>query len=66
MSNNKTYEHMIAYCGLYCEDCPGHKGTIADLARDLRKELRMASFDKITELLSAVPQFKEFKNFLRS
>jgi hypothetical protein len=30
-------EHLITYCDLYCGDCFGHKGTIADLARDLRK-----------------------------
>jgi len=37
---------MIAYCGLYCDECPNHTGRIADLARDLRKELRTFSFEK--------------------
>jgi len=23
---------FIAYCGLYCEECPGFKGVIADLS----------------------------------
>ena len=34
---SKEDKNLIAYCGLYCEDCPIHRGKIADLARDLRK-----------------------------
>ena len=49
-------KEMIAACGLYCGDCPFHKGDIADLARDLRKKLRGYRFDKIAE---AIP-FKAF------
>ena len=56
-------EHLITYCGLYCGDCFGHKGTIADLARDLRKELRDAHFDKTAESLSNISFFKEYKNY---
>lgn len=48
-----------AYCGLYCGDCSFGKGTIPDLARDLRKELRETRFEKIAE---AIP-FKEFENY---
>jgi hypothetical protein len=44
----------VAYCGLYCEECPNHKGIIADYARDLRKELRTYRFDKTAELLSTI------------
>jgi hypothetical protein len=56
-------EHLIAYCGLYCGDCFGHKGIIADLARDLRKELREAHFDKTAEALSDISFFKEYKSY---
>lgn len=42
---------MTAYCGLYCEDCAFHDGTIPDLARDLRKELRKAKFEKVAEVI---------------
>lgn len=52
-------EKLVSYCGLYCGDCHGYTGSIADLARDLRKELRKARFDKVAE---AVP-FKEFENY---
>jgi hypothetical protein len=60
---SKENENLIAYCGLYCGDCYNHKGVIADLARDLRKELRAANFEQSAEFLSAIPFFKEFKNY---
>ncbi|MCK4387126.1 MAG: DUF3795 domain-containing protein [Dehalococcoidia bacterium] len=54
-------KNLIAYCGLYCGDCINHKGEIADLARDLRKKLREAKFDRVAQGLSNF--FKEFKNY---
>ena len=53
----------ITYCGLYCGDCFIYEGKLADLARDLRKELRQSKFDKTAESLSAVPFFKAFQNY---
>jgi len=50
---------LVAYCGIYCGDCFAHKGKVADLARDLRKELRGARFDRIVEGIS----FKEFEYY---
>ncbi len=50
---------LIAYCGLYCGDCFARQGKIADLSRDLRKELRTAKFDRLVE---GMP-FKEFKHY---
>jgi len=58
---NKT--EMIAYCGLYCGECPNHTGKIADLARDLRKELRSVRFDKTAESLSELSFFNMFKDY---
>jgi hypothetical protein len=55
---SKTFANTT-YCGLYCGDCSFNKGTIPDLARDLRKELRAARFDKIAEVIP----FKEFKKY---
>lgn len=52
---------LIAYCGLYCGDCVNYKGEVADLARDLRKKLREAKFNKVSQGLSAF--FKEFENY---
>ena len=51
--------NLIAYCGLYCDDCFGYKGKVADLARDLRKELRQAKFE---EAVKGIP-FKEFQHY---
>lgn len=58
MEGNKD---LIAYCGLYCGDCFNYKGEIADLSRDLRKKLREAKFDVMSQELSKY--FKEFKNY---
>lgn len=56
-------QNMIAYCGLYCNECMNYTGAIANLARDLRKELRNFRFDKAAEALSQVSFFKEFENY---
>jgi len=56
-------EKLIAYCGLYCGDCFGHKGNLADQARDLRKDLRDARFDKTAEALSKFSFFEVFRNY---
>ena len=54
---------LVSYCGLYCGDCHGYKGNIADLARDLRKELRAAKFDKFAKFMSEYSFAKAFKNY---
>ncbi|GAF94579.1 unnamed protein product, partial [marine sediment metagenome] len=59
----KQDKNLIAYCGLYCGDCFSHKGRIADLSRDLRKELRQARFDKTAESMSTYSFFEVFKNY---
>ena len=54
---------LIGYCGLYCGDCAGQTQTVADLARDLRKELRHHRFGQMADMLAKVPIFKEFKDY---
>lgn len=54
---------LVAFCGLYCGDCFAYKGSVADLSRDLRKELRQSKFDKIAEFLSTFSFFEAFKNY---
>jgi len=56
-------EKLIGYCGLYCGDCSGYKGTIADLARALHKELQRERFADLAKALSSIPIFKAFENF---
>ena len=54
---------LVACCGLYCGDCYRYKGRIADLARDLRKELRQEKFDRTAETMSDISFFAAFKNY---
>jgi len=56
-------EDLIGYCGLYCGDCAGYTQTVANLARDLRKELRSYRFDLMADMLATIPFFKEFKDY---
>jgi hypothetical protein len=56
---NKINTKLVTYCGLYCGDCFSYQGKIADLAIDLRKELRQAKFDR---LVQGIP-FKELKYY---
>jgi hypothetical protein len=58
---NLEKTHQIAYCGLYCGDCHGFKGTIPNLARDLRKELRAANYKTFADALAR----EEFGRVLR-
>jgi len=59
----KNPDNLIAYCGLYCGECFGHEGKIADLARDLRKELRKANFDKFAKFISQYNFAKGYKHY---
>ena len=63
MNSNIEDKNLIAYCGLYCGDCFGYQGKIADLARDLRKELRQVRFDKTAEYLSSMSFLKVLENY---
>lgn len=54
-------EEMVACCGLYCGNCFNYKGEIADMARDLRKILREAKFDRTSQGLAKF--FKDFKDY---
>lgn len=59
----KQDTNLIAYCGLYCEDCHGFNGKIPDLARDLRAELRKANYDKFAGFISQYGFGKDFQNY---
>ncbi len=63
MPENKQDSNLIAYCGLYCADCHGYNGKIPDLARDLRKELRMNKYDKFASFISTYSFGKDFKDY---
>ena len=59
----KLKKDVVAYCGLCCADCFVREGTVADLARDLRKELRRVRFDKFAEAISDISFFKALKKY---
>lgn len=61
--NNVEKEHLITYCGLYCGDCHGFTGRVADLARDLRKELRQTKFKKFADFMSQYSWAEIFKEY---
>jgi hypothetical protein len=54
---------VVTYCGLCCLDCHGYTGKIADLVRDLRKELRAAKYEKFAETISASPVGNAFRQY---
>jgi len=56
-------QDLIGCCGLYCGDCVGQTQTVANLARDLRKELRKYRFGDLADTLATIPFFKEFKDY---
>ena len=41
-----TKRSFLAYCGIYCEDCLGLSGVIADAARDFLNVLDKYEFEK--------------------
>lgn len=59
----KQEEKLVAYCGLYCGDCHGYKQKIADLARDLRKELRASKYKKFVDFMSTQSFGKAYKDY---
>lgn len=56
-------KELIAYCGLYCRECFNYKGKVAELSKELRKELRQAKFDKVAGLLGTLSFFKVFQDY---
>ena len=54
---------LIAYCGLYCGECFGYEERIADLARDLRAELRKKKFDKFARFMSESSFGKVYEHY---
>jgi len=54
---------VIAYCGLYCGSCPAHTGSIAKLAKGLRKELKRSKCDKAAPGLAKIPPFAAFQHY---
>lgn len=56
-------KELIAFCGLFCGDCPGFHGKIARLAGELKEELQRFHFDKMAASLSELTFFKQLKSY---
>ena len=54
---------VVTFCGLCCLDCHGHTGKIPDLARDLRKELKKAKYEKFAASVSKYPFAAAFGHY---
>jgi len=52
-------KRLLAYCGIYCGDCLGQTGVIADAAKEFKEVLEGYRFDLTAE--SIFP--KELKNY---
>ncbi|UCF70759.1 MAG: DUF3795 domain-containing protein [candidate division WOR-3 bacterium] len=50
---------LLAYCGLYCGDCAGYSGEIADSARALKTTAKKYKFDQTAKHLFS----KEIKDY---
>ena len=48
MDNRKE---LLAYCGLYCGDCPAYTGEIPDAANNLADVLEKYRIDRVAEIL---------------
>ena len=58
-------ESLIAYCGLYCGDCPILKSGVADLAKELLAKLEESKFERwgpgISEVIDEFRPLSDFK-----
>lgn len=58
----KERKDLLAYCGLYCGDCAGYSGEIADTAKNLKNILKKYKFDRTAKCLFS-EQLKDYDNF---
>jgi hypothetical protein len=54
---------LIGYCGLYCATCPGYTQIPANLAKELRVELKKGKFEGAADFLAKMPAFGAFKYY---
>jgi hypothetical protein len=54
---------LIGYCGLYCATCPGYTQIPANLAKELRAELKKGKFEGAADFLAKMPAFGAFKYY---
>jgi hypothetical protein len=65
----KERKELLAYCGVYCGDCLGYTGVIADAARNFMVVLEEYKFDRtakcvLSEELKDYDKFYEMLGFM--
>ncbi|MFX1567531.1 MAG: DUF3795 domain-containing protein [Promethearchaeota archaeon] len=65
----KDKKELLAYCGLYCGDCAGYSGEIADAAIKLNQQLTKYKFEHtakniFTEKLKEYYKFHDMLQFI--
>lgn len=58
----KKNKELLAYCGLYCGDCAGFSGEIADAAKHLKKTMERYKFQQTAKHLFP-EELKDFQVF---
>ena len=54
---------LVGWCGLYCYECPSYTQKAANLAAELRKQLRKDKVDKYADMMAKMPGFEAFSNY---
>jgi len=60
----KGKKGLLAYCGLYCGDCAGYIGEIADTAKNLIKVLEKFKFGRTAKCLFS-EELKDYDQFCK-
>lgn len=60
MDNKK----LLAYCGLYCGDCAGYSGEIAEAAKIFKNRLTKYKFERTAKHLFSKP-LKDYNKFVK-
>ena len=58
----KKEKKLLAYCGLYCGDCGGYSGEIAESAKNLDTVLKKYKFDRTATAFFS-KELKEYDKF---
>ena len=58
----KERKDLLTYCGLYCGDCTGYSGGVADTAKNLMKALEKYKFNRTAKCLFP-KELKDYNGF---
>ncbi len=58
----KERKELLAYCGIYCGDCLGYTGAIADATKDFKMVLDKYKFDRSAKCIFP-DQLKDYDRF---